>query len=333
MKITSFAIQTAIVGAMLAGCGGGGGGSSGSSTTPTGPTGTSANLQQAQTPSYATGSDQLTEFTIINNFRAANGLGPLNQNSKLDASAAAHVIYCSQNTPSDTETTGAPGFTGVTVQDRAVAQGYAGVTGEVLATDYLSGSADAPFGATAANGYLGTVYHRAVLLNQQMTDIGIGFSQFNTTLVGQPAVQRINVVNVGYSGQGQNNASAYVGVYPASGMTSVPLHAIIEEPNPFPSLTSQDQLNTNTAFPISIAVASGQTLTVTSFTVTAAGQTSSMPSTLITSTDVNLASSPNVAFLVANQAYTANTTYNVAFSGSANGTAVTKSWSFTTGSN
>lgn len=327
-------IQLLAVSVFLAACGGGGGGSSSGSTTPTGPTGTSANLQQAQTPNYASGSDQSTEFTIINSFRAAHGFGPLNQNSKLDASATAHVTYCSQNTPSDVETTGAAGFTGVTVQDRATAQGYSGVTGEVLTTDYLSGSTDAPYATTAADTYIGTVYHRAVLMNEQLTDIGIGFGQFNSTLVGQPAVQQINVVNVGYSGQGQSNASDFVGIYPANRMANVPLHANIEEPNPFPALTSQAQFNTSTGFPISIAVASGQTLTVTSFTVTAAGQTTALPATVITSaSDVNLTSSPNAAFLVANGAFQGNTTYTAAFSGARNGTAFTMSWTFTTGSN
>jgi hypothetical protein len=78
-------------------------------------------------------------------------------------------------------------------------------------------------------------------------------------------------------------------------------------------------------------VAAGHTLAVTSFTVTQAGQTTPLDARLMTrANDPNNYLSTNVAFLTAKAAFKASTTYNVKFSGTNNGEALTKEWSFTT---
>jgi hypothetical protein len=74
---------------------------------------------------------------------------------------------------------------------------------------------------------------------------------------------------------------------------------------------------------------------VTSFTVTENGQSTPLDARLLvksTDANTNMYFGPNVAFLVAKTAFKPSTVYNVAFSGTIDGKATSKTWSFTTGS-
>jgi hypothetical protein len=92
------------------------------------------------------------------------------------------------------------------------------------------------------------------------------------------------------------------------------------------------------------AASAGDVLTVSSFTLTAANGTVVptriiVPSAALTGStasataDVNSGEmQPGHAFLLPLAALTANTTYTVAFSGARDGTPISKTWTFTTGS-
>src|SRR5471032_530671 len=301
-------------------------------TSPTGPTVTLGNLQTTvPTPTYTAGSQELAFFTAYNAFRQAEGLGLLAQNTKLDTADKNHLNYLmvnpDLNLSSLDPTTGRPlfhiedpkrpGFTGVQELDRANYAQYGGVfVGEEGA--YGSGQGS----AKALAALIGGIYHRAGLMFQGPRDFGIA--------VGTDALQT-TVMTLGYVSTPQTNASDFFGTYPQANQTGVGLSATWELPNPYPDLANTD-LATKTGYPINVVVNQNTTLAVTTFTVTEAGQSAPMDARLFTAaTDPNKELVANTAFLVAKTAFKPNTTYTVSFAGTANGTAITKMWSFTTG--
>ena len=343
--VGSFAVGislTAGISCFLVACGGNSGGGDNSASTslstpstpstPTGPTVTPGNLQTTvPTPTYAAGSQELVFYTAFNSFRQSLGLGLLAQNAKLDMADQNHLKYLMTNTDLNLSSidpvTGRPqfhiedpqrpGFTGVQELDRANYTQYGGVyVGEE--GSYGSGQGS----AKALAGLIGGIYHRAGLMFQGPRDFGIA--------VGTDALQT-TVMTLGYVSTPQTNASDFFGTYPQANQTGVGLSASEELPNPYPDLSNAD-LATKTGYPINVVSKENTTLTVTTFTVTEAGQSTPMEARLFTAaSDPNKELAANTAFLVAKISFKPNTGYTVNFVGTANGTNVTKTWSFTTG--
>jgi uncharacterized protein YkwD len=345
MRVAQLSAASLAVALTLAGCGGGGGGGGSSppvasnpavTNTPTNPVSTAqtASLQGAAAPTYAAGSSDALAFTKINAFRAALGLGPLNQNANADIAAKNHQAYVALNNSGangHVEVAGTPGFTGVNVKDRLVAAGYpAVIAGEVIAFSMEFPNPD----TSAVDNLINSVYHRASMMYQGFTTVGIaGESATNPLYMDFGATKT------------QLNAGDYVGVYPSNGQTGVWLTHGVEVPNPFYQEMDMTQANmcAKTSSPISLTSEASTTLNVTSFTVMEAGQTTPLDVRLITSTTSTQDTTylgTNVAFVVGKAPFKANTTYNVHFvgkatgaaTGSTNGLSIDKSWSFTTGS-
>jgi uncharacterized protein YkwD len=346
-RIKSTAIIFAIV-VLLVGCGGGGSSSSTSGTpvattptnlvTPTTPTVTPGQLQTSVPAfTYAAASDEFAFVTAFNDFRQKMGLGLLAQNTLLDKSAQNHLQYVLTNDVDNggtvnmssidpttgrpmfhIETVGKPLFTGVTEFDRAKAVGYTGSYAGEFGT--FGGGKGA---AIAFEGLVKTVYHRAGLMFQGPTDVGIA--------VGQDRSQTF-VVEFGNK-TAQFNAADYLGTYPADNQTGVGLYAGVELPNPFPDLsTTNADFPTKTGYPVSVVSKEGTTLEVVTFTIIEAGAAAPLDARLITKdNDPNKYLASNIAFLVAKSALKPNTTYSVAFSGRVNNVLVNKNWKFTTG--
>jgi uncharacterized protein YkwD len=346
--------QTALASAiavLLVACGGGGGGGSSSSTpvgtapstptapvTPAPPAVTPAQLQTSVPAlTYASASEEFAFVTAFNDFRQKMGLGLLAQTTLLDKSAQNHLQYVLKNdintggtvnmsAPDPVsgrpmfhiETMGKPLFTGVTELDRAKAVGYTGTYAGEQGT-FGGGKGAGP----AFESLVKTVYHRAGLMFQGPTDIGIA--------VGQDQSQTF-VVEVGNT-KAQSNASDYLGAYPADNQTGVGLYTGVENPNPFPDLsTSNADFPTKTGYPVSVAAKEGATLEVLKFTITEAGATAPLDARLLTKdNDPNKYLASNIAFLVAKSTLKPNTTYSVVFSGRINNVVIDKNWKFTTG--
>ncbi len=105
---------------------------------------------------------------------------------------------------------------------------------------------------------------------------------------------------------------------------------------------TSDNMCKKTSYPIHLASEASTTLSVTSFTVTEQGQTTPLDVRLITkatSAQDTQYLSANIAFIVGKAPFKPNTKYNVRFVGTAtgsatgttNGMAIDKSWSFSTG--
>ncbi|MHA4867252.1 CAP domain-containing protein [Duganella sp. PWIR1] len=329
---------------LLAACGGGGSGTPSAGvttpTTPTGPTMPVVTPGDTQTTvpalTYAATSEEYAFVTALNDFRSKVGLGLLAQNTKLDTASANHLSYIITNDVNNggsvnfntyDSTTGRSmlhiengalaKFTGIQEAERAK---FAQYDGSYVGEEVTFGGKQG--GAVAFATLAQTVYHRAGLMMQNVREIGVA--------VGTDKSQTV-VMEMGLK-TNQSVASDYVGVYPSNGQTGVALHAYVEAPNPFPDLsTANSDFPTKTSYPISVSVVTGNTIAVTTFTVTEAGQTAPMDARLMTrSNDPNSYLSSNVAFLIAKAPFKAGTTYNVKFAGTNNGAAFTKDWSFAT---
>jgi hypothetical protein len=78
---------------------------------------------------------------VHNDLRAAVGAPAVRADERVTAAAQKHAEYLARNdTLGHDETPGAPGFSGVFVRDRLVAQGYTDATASEVATSFSSGS-------------------------------------------------------------------------------------------------------------------------------------------------------------------------------------------------
>lgn len=322
----------------LAGCGGGGGNTSAAPVTPPAPVTPApqppvlvvqpASIQGAVAPSYTASSKEIAAFNAFAAFRSAMGLGPVNQSSSIDTAAANHAEYVGLNGgDTHTEVAGKPGFTGAQVKDRLIAAGYGATdAGEVMG---WRGTADSS--AEAIENLLGTVYHRALMMSEHWTDMGIASSSNGSVLIDFGSSASFT----------QRAAGDFVGVYPADNQANVALNHSPEWPNPFPDIDgSNGAFCTKTSYPISIMSQASTKLTVTTFTVTELGAAAAEPARLLTTdTDATNLLRQNMAFLVGKAAFKPNTTYVVRFVGSATGSAtgakdgvmaIDKIWRFVT---
>lgn len=306
----------------LTACGGGGSTSTPAPTpTPTpGPTVVAANLQTSvPAPTYDANSPAFQSFNRLNELRKKFGFGLLKQDSALDLSTQYHLAYSIANNNFDhVEVLGKPSFYAASVGDRAMLAGFGTANvGEVLAIGVP--------GLTAVDDLFNSILHRSTMLDQTTTEVGIAaVVQGNFTPT---------VIDMGRKSTGQNNASDFVTVIPADKDSAVPLHMAMEIPSPFVDVTTE-QLPANTTSPISLIVAAGKVLSVTSFTVVEAGQTVALDVRLSTSaTDPTKTLRSHEAHITGKTPFKPNTSYNVSFVGSADGVAINKQWSFTTSSN
>lgn len=348
LKFTVIAVAASLV---LTACGGGGG----SSPTPTpapapaptpAPTPTptptpvvlAAVTQTATTPAYPSSSHELGVFTALASFRAALGLGPLNQDARIDIAAKNHSYYMTLTFTGLTahhEEVGKPGFTGVLPVDRMIAAGYPATDG----TEGIGFTGPENLGAGIIEGLASTVYHRVGLMDQEFTDIGIAPSvQPNFDGSGS----RPTYINIGVTAaKKQNTSGDYVGFYPVNGQTGVGVTHAAESPNPFSDVEkTAASFCAKTSYPIHLASQKSTKLGVTSFTVTEDGQSTPLAVRLVTSTSDKAGLVPqNTAFVVGTSPFKLNTRYHVKFVGTATGAAtgapggvltIEKAWSFTT---
>ncbi len=105
------------------------------------PTITAAASTQAASASPATSrSDAAEMFRVHNELRLAIAVPAVRGDDRVTAAAQRHAEYLARNsTIGHDEAPGADGFTGASVRDRLVAQGYTGATASEVATSFGSG--------------------------------------------------------------------------------------------------------------------------------------------------------------------------------------------------
>lgn len=335
----------------LTACGGGGGSGSSPVEQPTAPpviTPPAIDVNElvptVATPTYASDSGNLVVFNAVNALRARIGSGQLAQSSSLDQAAQAHWNYLDINTivSLHSETEGKTGFTGVDATARAKVAGYsAAYVDEVI------------FGTNGPNNFAGcaaswanSVYHIGVLFSG-MRDIGI--SALNTK--DDPVYGKYTVCvadfSMATSKSEQLPADGTIRVYPYPDQTGIPIvfYNQAESPTPLPQyqeLGTPVTLNFKTkSF---VATGAKPTVSVTQLNITPAGG-QPLPAKILTSatggsittTALELTADSHFAAytltVVPVSRMTPNTVYTVSFSGTVNGTALSKSWKFTTAAN
>lgn len=310
----------------LVACGGGGGKDTGSVTGAT-----SSNA----TPSTGLATQDVTAPTLTNNVatdgrawlnyrRSQAGMSVLADNTKIDAAAQGHSDYQRlNNTVTHVQTAGKQGFTGATLNDRFRAAGYivggnSNAIGEVIAAN----TGTSPSGFYMAEQLITAIYHRFVIFEPVFKEIGSG-SALASTSSSYTYFTTDFAANNGY---GPGLSSGTLAIWPFNGQVSVPVdfYSDNEEPDPVPNANQ-------VGYPISVHANLSSKLLVTSFTVSVHGSATPLTTRLLSqATDSNMADNGSAAAIIPLSPLAAGTTYDVTFTGTLDGAAVNRSWSFTT---
>jgi len=331
--------------ALLAACGGGGdgagiggndGGTSGTSGAKDGNGGNGganngdntiapATLVTTAEPAKYDDPDFANALDFLNDQRLACGFGAVRQNEALDNSAYAHADYLSFNvgernlTPADmndTESQDLPAFTGQTPLDRAARQGYPASSVRELVGKWHS-------------IYLGVRYAMATAYGPQLLlsgyrDIGLGGMMM---LDGSSPEAMVLDFGIPANQSPQLLGGRDVATLPCDGQKG--LFSMYTPFGPVP-VAGREMATNPLGRPVVAMVRAGQTLAVTSFTLTLHGH--AVPATLLTAaSDPNKLIKPNFVALIPDQPLQPQATYTARLVGTNNGAPVDKSWSFTTG--
>ena len=336
----------------LSGCGGGGTGTaappSAAPSTPIpapapapSPTAPGVNTTP-QVASYAAGSPEAAAFTTLNAERGSCGFGFLKQSAKLDMSTGDANVYFAARAAesiasalafSHLEAGGKSGFTGAFPWDRAEFRGYGAPADVAEDNSTVSYSvANAQSNLTNSNGLvtslLTSVYHLSSLMAPR-TELGLAF--IRTTSADNWDASRLNIT-LGIPAGDARQVGTAVRTYPCQGTTQVGATFVPsnESPNPAPDLGAA-VIGT----PIYVNGPEGQTLDLTTATVTATAGGAAVPSRLMTRANEPVFTSTGVHGIALNEAFVLLTaalnkgaSYTVTITGNSNGTAFTKTFTF-----
>lgn len=304
---------------MLAACGGGGGdGGSASNNSAA----ALATLPSAPTPPAENGAPQATGNTATDGFNWTNfrrqqlGLSVLVRNSLLDHAAQGHSDYQKTNAIiTHEQTPGASGFTGATLQARLAAAGYA-LTVPYAYGEVISASGDTS-GFNAAENLVTAIYHRFVMFQPRFRDAGAGAA----TTAGSYTYFTLNLAST--NGLGSGIGPGGLVHYPVDGQQNVLTIFYSDQETPDP-VSDRNEVG----YPVSVHADITSSVTVQSFTIAPRGGAALPVKLLSHAIDANTAQS--VAAIVPLGVLAANTIYDVQFSGTVDGIAVSRAWSFNT---
>lgn len=347
--------------ATLAACGGGGGGGSDSSsggstgggvTNPGGGTVTPPSTDvvtsagtlktSAGISAYAGAAFEAEAFAAINATRLAAGAGLVSQSTALDTAAAAHAKYLTTNIAlglGHTEDPSKADYYEATEDSRATKAGY--LSGFV--TEAVGGTGATMKASDCVLGLLNTVYHAAAVLSPA-TNVGVGVGTdaagipMCVTVLGAPASEAYPQVA----------PAGDVIAYPSSGQTGVfeTFYVGYELPRPpvtlFPNTTAGRPVivNVRNADFVNFKAAGTLAAVVTKFELKDAGgnvvPAGILANAGLTGSGVTLTADSNLgegfAVLVPLAPLAKGAVYTATFTATlkSGGTAVAKTWSFTT---
>jgi hypothetical protein len=186
-------------------------------------------------------------------------------------------------------------------------------------------------GANSMRSLLNTVYHQIGAMYNG-SEVGFGADiQTQSTGTARREEYRFGSLN-GYQNSLATIGRGTVVTYPCQDSTDIPSSFIPanESPNPFPSMTST---SAQVGPPIYLKVDSGQTLTVSAYSVVRQDGTV-VPCVLLNNSNDPVRPKEigfNEAFVIPSSALNPNTTYNVSLSGTVNSTPFSRSFAISTG--
>lgn len=293
-------------------------------------------------PAYPADSEELAAFTLLNAERNRCGFGLLAQNAPLDAAARAHADYMiinSLNSHLENATQYPEGFTGTEPLARVRAQGYTDVGG--LTDEFAFFTTSNPvqtkrgFGVLGIRGLLNAPYHLSGLMTGYR-DVGIAVRSNADTGKGQRGIfVQVNAAYTASAGP-QQLGSTDVQTYPCEGTTGVNRQLTDETPNPVPGRDLRANPLGSTVY---IAVREGNRLAIANAAMTNAstGQAVALRPAVTSANDphgpcLGGCFAPHQAYIVADAPLQPDTAYTVMISGTNNGGAFSRSFTFATGS-
>ncbi|MFC5449062.1 S-layer homology domain-containing protein [Paenibacillus aestuarii] len=255
-------------------------------------------------------------ISYVNGIRQAMGMSALNDNLLLDKAAQAHSNYLQQFSTAElmsqgramhTEDQSKSGFVGFGASDRAKFFGY---TGSYVAEDISLGET----GVGAMKGLMDAPYHRAIMIDPSLKDIGVGL---NTSNVAN------TVVDFGAPDLDQTNSR--INYYPYPNQQNVPFAwTAAEFPNP---LTPFGKEGAYVGYPITItANPYAGILSFSSATIT----DSKGNSVDYYRSDSSNTPNGGIIILTPKNPLLPGETYTVNFSGRYSTSSISNKWAFTT---
>ena len=251
----------------------------------------------------------------INYRRGQAGVPLVPENAQIDNAALGHSEYLRlNNIMSHDQQAGRQGFTGADLGARLNAAGYTLNPGRGYAYgEVISGTSNGS-GFFMAEELITAIYHRFVIFEPMFREIGTGAA---TASSGYNYFTADFASREGY-GPGITRGS--IVTWPFNGQTQVVpnFFSNTEQPDPVPNANE-------VGYPISVHTNLDSALAVTSFTVRPRGGSD------LTVLRVDpLSDNKPAASIIPLQPLRAATVYDVSFTGTVNGAAITRAWSFTT---
>jgi uncharacterized protein YkwD len=251
----------------------------------------------------------------INYRRGQAGVPLVPENAQINNAALGHSEYLRvNNLMSHDQIAGRQGFTGADLGARLNAAGYTLLASRGYAYgEVISGSSNGT-GFFMAEELITAIYHRFVIFEPMFREIGTGaatassgYSYFTADFASR-------------DGYGPGIARGAIVTWPFNGQTQVVpnFFSNTEQPDPVPNANE-------VGYPISVHANLDSNVAVTSFTVRPRGG-----SDLAVLRVDPLSNNKPAASIVPLQPLRAATVYDVSFTGTVNGAAVTRAWSFTT---
>ena len=252
------------------------------------------------------------------NFRRSQiGVAQLTRNSLIDQAGLNHSNYQRlNNLVSHSEVAGKSGFTGVDLSARLAQAGYTFPTNASRAYGEVISATSNKSGVFMAEELITAIYHRFVVFEPMFKEFGggaattsAGYTYFTTDFGAR------NGFGTGITG---------LVTWPYNGQTSVApnFYSDYEEPDPVAGINE-------VGYPVSVHANINANVTVQSFTIQQRGGSNLSVKLLSASSDPTY-TGDSVAAIVPLAPLKAATVYDVSFVGAVDGTATTKTWSFTT---
>lgn len=281
-------------------------------------TGTSAAqwLAQERAGPQASGDVAADGLVWLNYRRAQAGLPALARDARLDRAAAVHAAYQQlNNVISHDEVFSRPGYSGASATERLRAAGYplesdARADGEVIA------ATAAPDGFAAAEGLLGAIYHRNLMLEPRFDLAGAGAAH------RAGGYHWLNLNFVASRTSAGLNAAGFI-VWPMPDQQGVPTRVFSDQETPDP-VDGRDAVG----YPLSVHANLGALLEVQHFILREPGG-AAVPALLL-SHQSDRDTLPSAAAVIALTRLRSATRYEAEFAGTIDGVPVQQRWFFTT---
>ena len=301
---------------LLVACGGGGG-SSYSSSTPN-PTPTPTPIVPVVPGAPGVTGDIATDGLNWLNFRRGQvGISVLTRSALIDSAARNHSDYQRiNNTVVHDEVAGKAGFTGATPLERLQHVGYF-FSGSYAYGEVISASTSSS-GQYLAEELITAIYHRFVIFEPKFKEIGAGsasngsgYTYFTTNFAAS-------------NGFGPGIGNGGIVSWPVDGQTGVTRNFFSDFESPDPVAGANE-----VGYPVSVHADIDVVLSVTSFTIHPHGG-ANLGVKLLAHGPTDQHTPDSAAAIVPLTVLAGSTTYDVNFSGTSNGTPISKAWSFTT---